>query len=158
VRSVETDAGVIVIDDTIEEKAYTDENELVCWHWDHSKERNVKGINFLSALYVTAEDALPVAFDLVTRLEALVDEKTGHLKRKSSTSKNERYRLLLKVVVHNQVKFRYVINDSWYSSSDNMKMIKRDLHKEFVMPLTSNRKVALSLREGARSIRGSQPA
>lgn len=144
VRSVESESGVIVIDDSIEEKEYTDENELICWHWDHSKGRNVKGINFLSALYVTAQAALPVAFDLVTKIEAFVDEKTGNLRRKSSFSKNERYRSLLRVVVHNQVKFRYVINDSWYSSSDNMKMIKRDLHKEFVMPLKSNRKVALS--------------
>jgi hypothetical protein len=150
VRQVESDDGVIVIDDSIEEKEYTDENELICWHWDHSKERNVKGINFLSALYVTREAALPVAFDLVTKMEAFVDEKTGNLKRKSSISKNERYRMLLRVVVHNQIKFRYVVNDSWYSSSDNMKIIKRDLHKEFVMPLKANRKVALSLEEKER--------
>lgn len=150
VRSIESDMGVIVIDDTIEEKAYTDENELICWHWDHSKGRNVKGINFLSALYVTETGALPVAFDLVTKAEAFVDEKTGNLRRKSSISKNERYRMLLRVVVHNQIKFRYVINDSWYASSDNMKMIKRDLAKEFVMPLKSNRKVALSQAEKVR--------
>jgi hypothetical protein len=150
VRQVESDAGVLVIDDTIEEKAYTDENELICWHWDHSKARNVKGINFLSALYVTAQGALPVAFDLVTKTEAYVDEKTGNLKRKSSTSKNERYRMLLRVVVHNQIKFRYVVNDSWYASSDNMKMIKRDLKREFVMPLKANRKVALSKDQKAR--------
>jgi hypothetical protein len=150
VRQVETDSGVIVIDDTIEEKEYTDENELICWHWDHSKGRNVKGINFLSALYVTAEAALPVAFDLVAKTEAFVDEKTGNLKRKSSISKNERYRMLLRIVVHNQIKFRYVINDSWYSSADNMKIIKCDLHKEFVMPLKANRKVALSQQEKER--------
>ena len=144
VRSIESLDGVIVIDDTIEEKEYTDENELICWHWDHSKGRNIKGINFLSALYVTDQGALPVAFDLVTKIEAYVDEKTGKLRRKSSISKNERYRMLLRVCIHNQIKFRYVINDSWYASSDNMKMIKRDLKKEFVMPLKSNRKVALS--------------
>jgi hypothetical protein len=150
VRSIESNDGVIVIDDTIEEKEYTDENELVCWHWDHSKGRNVKGINFLSALYVTDQGALPVAFDLVTKVEAYVDEKTGNLKRKSSISKNERYRMLLRVCVHNQLKFRHVVNDSWYSSADNMKLIKRDLRKEFVMPLKSNRKVALSQAEKAR--------
>jgi IS4 transposase len=150
VRQVESDDGVIVIDDSIEEKEYTDENELICWHWDHSKGRNVKGINFLSALYVTAEAALPVAFDLVTKVEAFVDEKTGNLKRRSSISKNERYRMLLRIVVHNQIKFRYVINDAWYSSADNMKIIKRDLHKEFVMPLKANRKVALSQQEKER--------
>jgi hypothetical protein len=147
VRSIESDSGVIAIDDTIEEKAYTDENELICWHFDHSKGRNVKGINFLSALYVTDQGALPVAFDLVSKTEAFIDQKTGNLRRKSSISKNERYRMLLRVCVHNQIKFRYIVNDSWYASSDNMKMIKRDLHKEFVMPLKSNRKVALSLEQ-----------
>jgi hypothetical protein len=150
VRQVESDSGVIVIDDSIEEKTYTDENELICWHWDHSQERHVKGINFLSALYVTDQGALPVAFDLVAKAEAFVDERTGNLKRKSSISKNARYRMLLRVVVHNQIKFRYVVNDSWYASSDNMKMIKRDLHKEFVMPLKANRKVALSKEQKAR--------
>src|SRR3954468_24092665 len=35
--------AVLIIDDTIEEKPYTDESELVCWHYDHSKGRNVKG-------------------------------------------------------------------------------------------------------------------
>jgi hypothetical protein len=149
VRQIEADSGVIVIDDSIEEKAYTDENELICWHWDHSKERSVKGINFLSAVSVTEQGALPVAFDLVTKAEAFVDEKTGHLKRKSSFSKNERYRMLLRIVVHNQVKFRYIVNDSWYASSDNMKMIKRDLKKDFVMPLKSNRKVALAKEQKA---------
>src|SRR5207253_10849922 len=109
VRSIESNDGVIVIDDTIEEKQFTDENELICWHWDHSKGRNIKGINFLSALYVTEQGALPVAFDLVTKMEAYVDEKTGTLRRKSSMSKNERYRSLLRVCVHNQIKFRYVI-------------------------------------------------
>jgi hypothetical protein len=150
VRQIESDSGVVVIDDTIEEKAYTDENELICWHWDHSKGRNVKGINFLSALYVTDQGALPVAFDLVTKMEAFVDEKTGNLRRKSSISKNERYRMLLRICIHNQIRFRYVINDSWYSSSDNMKMIKRDLRREFVMPLKSNRKVALAKEQTAR--------
>jgi hypothetical protein len=150
VRSIESLDGVIVIDDTIEEKEYTDENELICWHFDHSKGRNVKGINFLSALYVTDQGALPVAFDLVTKMEAYVDEKTGNLRRKSSMSKNERYRMLLRIVVHNQIKFRYVVNDSWYASSDNMKMIKRDLKRKFVMPLKSNRKVALSKEQKAR--------
>ena len=44
--------GVSIIEDTIEEKPYTDESELVCWHYyDHSKGRNnVKGMNLISAL------------------------------------------------------------------------------------------------------------
>jgi len=32
VRRVENQTAVLVIDDTIEEKKYTNENELICWH------------------------------------------------------------------------------------------------------------------------------
>ena len=37
VRQVESDNGLLIFDDSIEEKPYTDENDLICWHWDHSK-------------------------------------------------------------------------------------------------------------------------
>jgi hypothetical protein len=112
-RQVESDDGVLIVDDSIEEKPYTDENELICWHWDTSQQRAVKGINFLTALYQVGEVALPVAFDLVTKTEPYTDPKTGKPKRRSQISKNARYRMLVAICVHNQVKFRYVINDLW---------------------------------------------
>jgi hypothetical protein len=147
VRQVESDNGVLIFDDSIEEKPYTDENELICWHWDHAKERNVKGINFITAFYQAAKVGLPVAFDLVTKTEWYIDPKTGKQKRRSSLTKNERLRMLLHVCVTNQIRFRYVLCDSWYASADNMKYIKRTVKKDFVMPLKDNRKVALSLED-----------
>ena len=150
VRSVEGDDGVLIVDDSIEEKPYTDENELICWHWDQSQQRNVKGINFLTALYQVGEVALPVAFDLVTKTEEYVDPKTGRRKRRSAITKNARYRMLLSLCVHNQVRFRYVLNDVWYASADNMKFIVHVLKKHLVMPLKENRKVALSLQDKQR--------
>jgi len=45
VKKIQSADGVLIIDDSIQEKPYTDENEIVCWHYDHSKERNIKGIN-----------------------------------------------------------------------------------------------------------------
>ena len=39
VRSVERDDGVLIFDDTIQEKAWTDESELMCWHFDHCSGR-----------------------------------------------------------------------------------------------------------------------
>jgi hypothetical protein len=144
IRQVESPDGLLIIDDSIEEKPYTDENDLICWHWDHSQERAVKGINFLTAFYATDALSLPVAFDLVTKTESAVDAKTGKRKRRSVLTKNARYRMLLHLCVHNQIKFRYILNDSWYSAADNMNFIKLDLKKDFVMPLKANRKVALS--------------
>ena len=35
VRKVEREDAVLVFDDTIQEKPYTDENEVMCWHYDH---------------------------------------------------------------------------------------------------------------------------
>ncbi len=34
----------MIVDDSIAEKPHTDENDIVCWHYDHSQERTAKGI------------------------------------------------------------------------------------------------------------------
>jgi hypothetical protein len=147
VRQVQHPDGILIIDDTIEEKPYTDESELICWHFDHSKDRTVKGINFLSTLYAVNDVVLPVAVAMVTKTETVIDKKTGKEKQKSACSKNEHYRTMLRACVQNQIPFRYVLNDIWFAAADNMKLIKRELEKDFVMPLKANRKVALSRDE-----------
>src|SRR5713226_2433554 len=50
VRQVQAEAGMLIIDDSLEEKPYKEENDLVGWHDDHSKAALVKGSNFLTAL------------------------------------------------------------------------------------------------------------
>lgn len=50
VREVEHDDAVLIFDDTIQEKPWTDESELICWHFDHCQNRTVKGMNLLNAL------------------------------------------------------------------------------------------------------------
>jgi len=150
VRRVEDEAGYILIDDTIEEKPYTDENDLICYHYDHSQSRMIKGINIVNFVYHTdvgdGENInLPVAFELVTKTEVYTDEKTGKLKRKSKISKNEMVRDRLKILVQrNRVKIKYILWDSWFSSKENMELVKLDLQKEFVAAIKSNRTVALS--------------
>ena len=144
VRRIESEAGVLIFDDSIEEKAYTDENEIICWHYDHTKGRNVKGINFLTALYHSQGVSLPVAFHLIAKSEAYLDEKSGKHKRRSPTTKNENYRQMLQVCLRNGLRFRYVLNDSWYAAADNMRFVRHELNRHFIMALKSNRKVALS--------------
>jgi hypothetical protein len=43
VRQVQSEAGVIIIDDSISEKPHTDENDIICWHYDHTSGQNIKG-------------------------------------------------------------------------------------------------------------------
>jgi hypothetical protein len=150
VREFEGEEGVLIIDDTIEEKPYTDESELICWHYDHSEGRNVKGINLLSTLYQVGDLSVPVAFELVKKTEWVFNKKKDRWQRKSPQTKNQLYRQLLKACAKNRMKFRYVLNDVWYASSENMRYIKEGLRKEFIMPLKTNRKVALSLEEKKR--------
>lgn len=143
-REIEEKDGFISIDDSIVEKPYTDENELICWHYDHSKGHTIKGIQFVTALYEGKNVTLPATFRLVTKTEEYIDKK-GKPKRRSTKTKNEHYREMLKQLVHdNQLAFRYVLNDSWFSSAENMRFVKLDLKKEFIMAMQSNRNVALS--------------
>ena len=81
------------------------------------------------------------------------DAKTGRLKRKSTCSKNEHPRLhlrgqalrrMLSVCQRNQVTYRYVLADSWFSAKENLHFIHQGLGKHFVIVLKSNRTVALS--------------
>jgi len=148
IRQIETDEGCLVLDDSIEEKPSTDENDIVCWHFDHAAGRLVKGINFLTCLYETEEVALPLAFDLISKTEFYIDKKDGKEKRRSPISKNELARQQIKQVIKNGVKFRFILFDVWFASVENMQFIIKH-KKHFICPLKANRKVALSKTDRA---------
>jgi hypothetical protein len=142
-KSIEGENGVFIVDDSIQEKPYTDENELICWHYDHSKKRSVKGINFVSGMYYSEKGALPIGYELVRKNKIVIDNKTGKRKPKATISKQEHFRSLIAYSLKNEVKYDYVLTDSWFASKENMIFIKK-LGKDFIMSLKTNRKVALS--------------
>ena len=69
IRQVQADDGVIIVDDSISEKPHTDENDIICWHYDHTKGHSIKGINFITALYHVDDVSLPVNYHLVEKTE-----------------------------------------------------------------------------------------
>ena len=89
VRQIQSLDGILIFDDSIVEKPHTDENDIICWHYDHSKGKMVKGINFITALYYSQGIALPVSFEIVDKTEIYTDPKTGKEKRRSKITKNE---------------------------------------------------------------------
>ena len=149
VRKVESEEGVVVFDDTVQEKPYTDENEVMCWHYDHSKGRSVQGFNLLNCLYHVDDISIPVAFELIKKPVQYSDLKTKKRKRKSLVTKNELMRQMLAVCIKNKLKFRFVLFDIWFSSSENMRYIKKTHKKDFVCALKGNRLVALSKEDYA---------
>lgn len=154
VRQIESaDTGVVCVDDTIEEKPHSEENELISWHHDHSKktiDKMVKGIQILTFTYVSeikdSMTKLPIAFELVRKDLTTTDPKTQKVKRTSSVNKNELLQQRLKSLAHiNNVKFKYVCWDKWFSSADNMRFVVFDLKKHFVCPIKSNRSISFDL-------------
>ena len=111
VRAVESPEAVLIIDDSVEEKRYSDESELITWHYDHNVGRTVKGvktnrqrrqpafravfalysrcIRAVFALYYSQGVSLPVAFELIRKTVLETDPKTGKDKWVSPKTKNE---------------------------------------------------------------------
>nr|WP_083321121.1 transposase [Hymenobacter glacialis] len=114
--------AVLIVDDSILEKAHTDPSALICTHWDHRQGRFVEGLNFVSLLYQAGELALLIAVELIEKTEAVWDAKAQKTKAKSKYTKNEYLRAMLRVA-QQQVAYRYLLADSWYASAENLNAI-----------------------------------
>ncbi len=128
VRTIEDEDGVLIFDDTVQEKRYSKESDLICWHWDHKLNRNIKGINLLNCVYHANGVTLPIAFELVKKPIQFSDLKIRKVKRKSKITKNAMLRDILKTCQYNQVKWSYLLADSWFTSSENMKYVAKKLN------------------------------
>lgn len=135
--------GALVLDDSIEEKPYTDENEIVAWHHSHAKNRHIKGINILSCLVLYGDITLPLGYEIIRKDVSFSDIETRQVKRKASIGKNEHFRNIIQRAIDNKVLFDHVLADSWFSSKENMQYID-NLNKKFIIGIKSNRTVALS--------------
>jgi hypothetical protein len=147
VRKAENiDDGVLILDDSIEEKPYTDENDIICWHFSHVKGANVKGINLLSCLVRYGDLSFPIGYEMVHKTSEYKDEKSGKLRRKSEVTKNEYFRNLVNHAYKNEIKFKYVLADTWFSSKENLEFIQRK-KRLFIIGIKSNRTVALTEKD-----------
>jgi hypothetical protein len=148
-RRIQSDVGVLILDDSIEEKPYTDKSELICTHFDHVTNRYVKGINLLSCLYLSQGVSLPISFELIKKTQLVTDKKTGKDKWQSPKTKNQMAQEMIAGAIRKAIPFRYVLNDIWFASADNMVFIKSK-NKDFIMPVKGNRNVALSEEDKKR--------
>ena len=149
VRQHETSDACLIFDDVIVEKPYTDENEMICWHYNHCTGKNVKGINMLNAFYHTQDTQMehplriPIGFQLILKTVLFCVLKTKKEKRTSPVSKNELMRAMIAQAIHNQLKFKYILADSWFGSADNMRFIQKK-KKFFIFDMKTNRQVSTS--------------
>jgi hypothetical protein len=136
--------GVLILDDTIEDKPYTDENEVNCWHYSHAKGDVVKGINILTCMVRYGDFSVPIGYEVIKKDIRYCDVKTKKERRKSSVSKNKLFRDIIGQAAKNNVLFEHILADNWYGSKANMAYIHNDLQKSFIIGIKSNRTLALS--------------
>jgi len=150
IRAYEEENACIIFDDTIIEKPYMDENEIICWHYDHTEGKSIKGINLLSAFYHSEKGGrmirVPIGYRIISKTEEYIDKKSGERKRRSPITKNEMMKEMIKRQIQNAVKFRYILADSWYSSAENMRFIDKK-KKVFIFELKNNRLITDSVEK-----------
>jgi hypothetical protein len=148
IRKIEQDTGgVLILDDTIEEKMHTNENEIICWHYSHSKGRCVKGVNLLSCLVRYGDVALPISYEPIHKDVLFCDVATKKIKRQSSISKNQMFRSMIAQAMTNNVKFEYILADTWFGAKKNMEFIHDDMKKKLIFGIKAHRLIASSEEE-----------
>ena len=106
------EGGVLILDDTTLEKPYARKIELVTRHWSGQRRRVVSGINLLTLLWSGGGALIPCDFRIYD-------------KPLSGKTKNDYFRDLLEVAHERGFQPGCVLFDSWYSSLENLKQVRR---------------------------------
>lgn len=149
VRQVEDDDGVLILDNSICHKPHSKLNELICFHYDHSEGRVVRGINLLSAIIKYGDHSFPVGYEVIKK-DQIGIKKDEKGKEKmcfySRYTVNELARNLLNQALHNHLKFKYILGDKWFASKDNISYFHKEKCK-FILGIASNRLVSVSRKD-----------
>jgi DDE superfamily endonuclease len=143
IRRIQKPNAMIAIDDFIVEKPHNDENGVIAWFFDHTTNQHVQGMNIVDAVYITEDARMPLDLEVVKKLEYKIDADTGKPFREQLRTKHEIYRSFIKGAIQNGVPFSIVLNDVWFASAENMIFLKRELGKDFIMPVKTNRQMKL---------------
>ncbi len=127
----------IIADDSVQDKRYSNFIELVKRQYSGNEHGLVKGIGLVNMVHSTGKtgDFFPI------------DYRIYHPESDNKT-KNEHFReMFLRLITHKQLKTKTILFDSWYASTDNLKLIHRN-GWTFFTTLKSNRMISLSKETG----------
>lgn len=80
---------------------------------------------------------------LILKTVLSCDLKTRKAKRQCLLTKNQMMQMMIQQAMANQLKFKYILADTWFASSGNMRFIHK-CKKHFIFDLKDNRLAALS--------------
>ncbi|MBV8076718.1 MAG: transposase [Planctomycetaceae bacterium] len=123
---VETNRGVLVIDDSTNDKPYAKHIGLVTRHWSGKHKKPVRGINLITLLWTDGDCKIPCDY----RLYSKADGKT----------KNDHFWEMMLMAKGRGFSPRCVLFDGWYASLENLKQV-RDFGWTWLTRLKGNRTV-----------------
>lgn len=126
---IDVSKGLLVIDDTTLDKPYASAMALVTRHWSGKHGEVVQGINLISLVWSDGDAALPCDYRLYDKAH-------------DGLSKNDHFRQLLQQAHTRGFQPSLVAFDSWYSSLDNLKLV-RSFGWDWLTRLKSNRQVSI---------------
>lgn len=131
----DTEQGYLIVDDSVQDKRYSRQIELVQPQYSGAAGGMVRGIGVVNLIHTDGTDYYPIDFRIFAP-------------RQDGKTKNDHFRdMLMGAVTNKRLRARRVLFDSWYASMDNLKLVVR-LGLIFVTTLKSNRLVSLSKEEG----------
>ena len=127
--SLNLKGGTVSVDDSVLDKPYSHLIAFVGHFWSGKHHGVVKGINLITLYYTDPQGQhQPVNYRIYDKTE--------------NKTKNDYFQEMLIEVLAWGLEPAFVTGDSWYSSQDNLKMIKNH-HQGFLFALESNRLVSI---------------
>jgi DDE superfamily endonuclease len=130
-----TEEAVLIVDDSVQNKQYSQQIGLVQRQYSGAEHGLVRGIDIVNLVYSDGQDFYPIDYRIYA---PKVDGRT----------KNDLFAEMLQAAkLRKGIKAKTVLFDSWYSSVDNLKLIVF-LKMVFFAPIQDNRLVSLTKEQG----------
>jgi hypothetical protein len=123
--------GVLSVDDSVLDKPYSNQRkmDLLGYYWSGKHKRAVKGLNIVTLFYTDIKGiSVPVNYRICDKL--------------SGKTKNDHFKEMLLEVLEWGLQPAWITGDSWYSSLDNLKFIRK-LRMNFMFGIENNRVISI---------------
>lgn len=131
INMVEREKGYLIVDDSVLDKRFSRNNELVGRHWSGNEHRLISGIDLVSLLWTHGEECIPTDYRIYQSEEKKDKTKNDHLRDMLTTAKKQVF------------KPQYVLGDCWYGSVENMRFIQKQGWR-FIFGAKENRQVSIT--------------
>ncbi len=131
----DSEAAVLIVDDSVQNKQYSQKIGLVRQQYSGAEHGLVRGIGIVNLVHSDGEEYYPIDYRI-------------YAPNVDGQSKNDLFaEMLMGAKNRKGIKAKTILFDSWYTSVGNLKLVAF-LGMVFVAPIKENRLVSLSKTEG----------